>query len=58
MSLITSLVRSKNTRVNLTKVILLYTVKHVLCDLQMDAAGGGFLWVVRFPPQIKLTATI
>ena len=47
--IITNIVSSKPT-----KAIQHYVIK-IVSDLRQV---GGFLWVLRFPPQIKLTATI
>jgi hypothetical protein len=36
-----------------------YSIQHYVIKLVSDLRSvGGFLWVLQFPPQIKLTATI
>jgi hypothetical protein len=36
-----------------------YSIQHYVIKFVIDLRQvGGFLWVLRFPPPIKLTATI
>ena len=37
------------------RMVVRFTTNYAISDLQQV---GGFLWVLRFPPPIKLTATI
>jgi len=40
-------------------VIEVYSIQHYVIKFVSDLRQvGGFLWVLRFSPQIKLTATI
>ena len=50
----TNVVSSNATQVKCSRYNIIYYVIKFVSDLQQV---GGFLLVLRFPPQIKLTAT-
>ena len=35
-----------------------YSIQHYVIKFVTDSGKSGFLWVLRFPPPIKLIATI